>query len=384
NIFVNDVPIFGAYGKPISGHQVALNEQVELTSGKNKIEISCLNEKGAESYRALTNANYDQMVEKDLYFIGFGVSKYKNSELNLKFAHKDAKDIATTLSKIKKQFHKVRVKTFLDDQVTLDAIKNAKSFLADAKVDDTFILFIAGHGVHDTDKEATYYYLTHEADVENLSQTAANFDLVEDLLQGIAPRNKLFLMDTCESGEVEDTIQEQYFSMANTRGIKARTTRAIKLSLKKKESKSVETSVCANEQGQRGIKLTGKSQSAEAPKADQTACATPRKWDRSFLIQKDRYVYNDLIRRSGTIVFSSSKGGEFSYESEKIENGYFTEEIIKALTGKQADTDNDGMVNTDELRKFVSTEVPKYTQNQQHPTVDRDNIFLKFALPLVQ
>ena len=41
--------------------------------------------------------------------------------------------------------------------------------LKDSKPDDTFVLFVAGHGVHDTDAEETYYFLTHEADLKNLS-----------------------------------------------------------------------------------------------------------------------------------------------------------------------------------------------------------------------
>ena len=77
------------------------------------------------------------------------------------------------------------------------------------------------------------------------------------------------------------------------------------------------------------------------------------------------------MRRSGAIVFSSSRGGEFSYEDPKIENGVFTEEIIKSMTGKVADGNNDGMVSTDELRDYVVKAVPKQTKNKQHPTVDR-------------
>jgi hypothetical protein len=38
--------------------------------------------------------------------------------------------------------------------------------------------------------------------LDNLSGSAANFDLLENILQGIPPRNKLFLIDTFESGEI--------------------------------------------------------------------------------------------------------------------------------------------------------------------------------------
>lgn len=210
-------------------------------------------------------------------------------------------------------------------------------------MDDTFILFIAGHGVHDRDKEATYYFVTHNADINNLSGTAANFELIEDLMQGINPRNKLFLMDTCESGELEENVENNYYAMAGTRGLNARTTRAILVKAKQQTS-------------------------------------SPR----TYLFDKDRYIYNDLIRRSGAIVFSSSKGGEFSYEKKELENGLFTEEIINAITTNVADKNKDGIITTDELRDYVSSSVAKSSNNLQHPTVDRDNIYQKFGVPVLK
>ena len=98
-----------------------------------------------------------------------------------------------------------------------------------------------------------------------------------------------------------------------------------------------------------------------------------------WLHEKDRYIYNDLLRRSGAIVFSSSKGGEFSYESDIFANELFTEEIINALAKRKADADGDGMVTTGELRKYVSLAVPKHCMGMQNPTVDRDNIYMKFG-----
>lgn len=103
---------------------------------------------------------------------------------------------------------------------------------------------------------------------------------------------------------------------------------------------------------------------------------------RQFLLERDRYIFNDLSRRSGAIVFSSSRGGEFSYEKEALENGLFTEEIIHALTRAEADTDHDGLISTDELRHHVINAVATSSHHLQHPTVDRDNIYQRFGFPL--
>jgi WD40 repeat protein len=55
-----------------------------------------------------------------------------------------------------------------------------------AQVRDAFVLFIAGHGVHDTD--GTYYFLPHATETANLAGTAIAFDEIEAILQGIRPR----------------------------------------------------------------------------------------------------------------------------------------------------------------------------------------------------
>jgi len=347
NFYVNDVPIFGSYGKEVNGNNLSITEKIELTSGKNKVEISCINEKGAESFRAMNYFNYNKNVKGDLYFIGFGVSEYKDNRLNLKYADKDVIDIEALVKKFKGTYNKVISKIFLNKDVTVSNIKTAKEILKDSKVDDTLILFIAGHGVHDFDDESTYYFLTYNADINNLKGTAAPFELIEDILNGINPRNKLFLMDTCESGERDEDTESNYYSMADVSKINAR--------------------------GIRGLKKIAKPKSSNVSSVNRT-----------YLLEKDRFIYNDLHRRSGAIIFSSSKGDEFSYEKEELENGLFTEEIINAFMSKEADKDNDGYISTDELRSFVIKAVSESSNNLQHPTIDRDNIYQKFYFPVLK
>jgi hypothetical protein len=83
NVVVNDVPLHGAYGKPLTGRPQAAEDRIELTKGRNKIETSCTNSRGAESYRAVVYADYDSPTSADLYFLGFGVSVYRDESLHL-------------------------------------------------------------------------------------------------------------------------------------------------------------------------------------------------------------------------------------------------------------------------------------------------------------
>ena len=108
-----------------------------------------------------------------------------------------------------------------------------------------------------------------------------------------------------------------------------------------------------------------------------TAAGEATEYPREYLLEHDRFIHRDLRRRTGAIVFSSSRGSERSYESHEIQNGYFTQAIIEALT--DGDTDR---ISTDKLRERVKVAVPEMTGGCQHPTVDRDNIHRTFSFPL--
>lgn len=312
NVYVNDVPLLGMLGKPITGGNLRSMERVELGAGQNKIEIGVLNASGAEALRPFVIIDGKQKPKGDLYYLGFGVSQYMNPRYDLAYSHKDVLDLAEVFKTKHDAYREVHIATYVNEEATVANVKKAKEFLRSAKTDDTVVLFVSGHGLHSSAATAEYYYATYEVDPKRLAATAANFELIEELLQGIAPRRKLFLMDTCESGEAE-------------------------------VSRSV----------------------------------------RSFAFDRDRYIENDLARRSGAIVLSSSRGAEHSFELEELQNGVFTEAILMALTTPAADRDRDGTVSTDELRAFVAREVGRLTDDKQHPTVDRDNLDMKFGLPVI-
>ena len=345
NIYVNDVPLYGAYGRELDGHRRTLSDTIELSYGENKIEVSCMNSAGIESYRAVTYARYDEPVLRDLYFIGFGVSRYRDASLNLEYADKDVRDLADLFRKQNSVYNNIYVHTFTNEEVTTENIVRAKELLKNAGPDDTFVLAIAGHGVHDDDPEATYYYLTHETNLGNLEETAANFDLLENLLQRIPPRNKLFLMDTCESGEIdEEMIGFRAKIEQQSRSVRARGVAVMKIKETEGEASGLADDVI-----------------------------------REHLFERDRYIYNDLLRRSGTIVFSSCRGGEYSYEDVSLKNGFFTYKIKEAIGERLADDDGDGVVTTSELQRYVTEAVSALSSGLQNPTVDRDNIYVDFG-----
>ncbi len=342
-LFVNDVPLYGLHGRPVSGDQAELSDIVALSAGRNRIEVSVLDAAGGESLRAVREVTYDGAAPGDLYYLGFGVSRYRDARLDLAYAAKDALDLEHYARSLRGHFRQVRTRTYVDDQVTVANLRKARRFLAGAGVDDTVILFVAGHGTHSSDAAADYFFVTHETDPDHLRETAASFTLLEELLIGIPARRKLFLMDTCESGERDDGAAAAALPTPSARGLRARTTRAFRL-----------------------------RPAAGVP-------VRPRPW----LLDRERFIEADLIRRTGAIVFSSSLGAEYSYELDAARNGAFTRGLKSALTG-DGDADGDGEVSTDELRAYLAREVSRLTDGRQHPTVDRDNRSVLLRLPVAR
>ncbi|MGL4369316.1 MAG: caspase family protein, partial [Spirochaetota bacterium] len=221
-----------------------------------------------------------------------------------------------------------------------------KDFLRSAKPDDTLVLFVSGHGVQ-AGSPLNYYYITADTRLDDVPGTAAEFDQIESILQGVQPRTKLFLIDTCESGESDDAAHKTAVSSL-AKGLSARTLDAA---------------------GIRAISVNRKT--------------APRR-----VVQTDRWIYNDLLRRSGAIVLSSCRADESSLESDQWQQGIFTRSVINALRSRAADRDGNGIVSTDELRSHVMKEVPELVKSldpkaEQHPTVDRDNIHVRFGFPVI-
>lgn len=347
NILANGVPVFGARGRGAWGSATSVTERVELVGGRNRLEVECLNEAGARSVRPFEIVENPHHEKGRLYFLGFGVSEYADRNLDLKYADRDVVTLARTVqASAAPVFSEVHVATYTNRQVTVEAIAASKRFLADARPNDAVILFIAGHGLHDRDRDATYYFLTHEASLTNLAHTAADFGMIEDLLMETQARRKVFLIDTCESGEMDERETIDFLAQATARGIRARSVRGI-------------------------------TTKQEVPGEVRRSGA------RKYLLDRNRLIYADLTRRSGAIVFSSCRGNELSYESDQTKHGFFTNEIVEGLKGA-ADGNRDRVVTIDELLSFVSSSVGEKTGGIQNPTIDLDNAYQMFSLPVAQ
>ena len=114
-IYVNNVPLFRGQGKPIQGQSAHVSERIELGLGENKVEISSFNSQGVEALRAHWFTVYRgeaREPKNDLYYLGFGISHYRNPALNLQFAHKDVLDLGAALERYSGSYRRVIAKTY--------------------------------------------------------------------------------------------------------------------------------------------------------------------------------------------------------------------------------------------------------------------------------
>lgn len=338
-VFLNGVPSDEA-PLAISGTRARLTKQVTLIDGVNVVEVSALDVDGQESFRARAELEHQDPGRGALTFVGLGVSTYADPELNLNFAHKDALDLGRVFDAVG-DYDAVHTHIFTDAEVTPEVVAQINALLAEAHPRDTLVLFIAGHGMHDTDPEATYYYLTHNTQMNDLAGSALSFEAIEAILRKAPHRKKLFLMDTCESGDLDEEVEQAALAVAAPSGLNAR-----------------------------GFKRKGDAITLEGSRR------------RPWLSHNDRFIYTDLTRRSGAIVFSSSRGSEFSYESKVTEQGFFTEALLQAMTTSAGDLNQDGRLTLGELRRYVIRAVGERSKGLQNPVVDRDNIHQSWSFPI--
>jgi WD40 repeat protein len=349
NLFINDVPLYGTQGLVVEGDakMVQRSIRVPLVPGRNKIQVSALNKEGTESLKqTVYTTSTGAFPAQDIYVVAIGVSQYKNSAYNLRYAAKDAGDLlaAYQAAESPRSRGAIHVLAITDENATRDQIRRAKEWLAQAKPNDLAVVFAAGHGM--TDTESNYYFGTHDIDPQDPAGRGLPYEDFEGLLDGIAPLQKLLLIDTCFSGEIDKEEPVTVAQADNAEGaVKMRSFKA-----------------------KRGITVT----------ADDSASGTAQLSTDVLRFQQDWFA--DLRRGTGAFVISSASGNEYALEGEKWSNGVFTYALLQGLKNAQADSNNDRAITVSELQAYVIDQVRSLTQGGQNPTVRRENLDYDFIV----
>jgi WD40 repeat protein len=360
NVFVNDIPVYGTAGLPLQNKQTKVHEQeiqVPLVRGRNKIQVSVLNQQGTESLReTVYTTSTAAVASPDLYVVGIGVSDYKDKAYNLRYAAKDAMDLLNTYKAVEQRpgiKGKVHLLDLTNQKATKPEIRKAKDWLKQSKINDLVVVFAAGHGM--TDEKSDYYFGTHDIDPKHPATNGLPYEDFENLLDGIPALQKVLLLDTCFSGEI-DKDTAVVVALADSGGTRAGT-------VKMRSFKAA-----------RGVSVVADDKTAAAT----GGASAPRLSNDMLKFQQDWFA--DLRRGTGAAVISSSSGNEYSLEGEQWKNGVFTYALLNGLKNRGADANKDQTITVSELQGYVIDQVRKLTQGGQNPTVRRENLEYDFVV----
>jgi hypothetical protein len=210
NIWVNDSPLL--MNNRISSkktHAYDTSLVVELSPGNNKIDVSATEAHGFESLRSSINIfSTDQPEKSNLYIVSIGTSNYLPSTglEPLPGVDKNAELLVTewrTLNGEEKLYENVYDLTFINKFERKD-IPQVEKYLSQCSVNDVILFFVSGHGIA---VGSQYYYLPYNVSMQNLN-TALDYFSLEQLLGKTKARQKMLVLNTCNSGDIDTNPQD--------------------------------------------------------------------------------------------------------------------------------------------------------------------------------
>lgn len=149
-----------------------------------------------------------------------GVSHYRNKEINLQFADRDAQAIRDfLLDPNGGAVPEANMLYLVNENATFANIRSALfGFLSKPGPDDLAIVYFAGHGTNDFKKRPdNYYLLGYDSDIANLASTAVPMWDLQAAFERTLQANLVSLVDACHSGGIGKAVP----NMTNARWIKA-------------------------------------------------------------------------------------------------------------------------------------------------------------------
>lgn len=308
------------FGEPIpAGETRDLSVRISLSEGLNWITCQAQTVDGLggniERFRVINCAK----LPSDLYVVAMGVSDYASEDVpDLQLAAKDATDIASTFRKIEGGS---KVLLLRDAEVqSSDALKKISAFLSSATLNDRVIVYCAGHGVLDGGE---YYYAGSDFNPESAKETGISLGALKKVLSETNARQRLLLLDTCNSGSLGEEAEER---LAMNAGALPSGVRAIQ---------------------HRGMKV----------KAPLTSLNHA---------QKKRYIEELFLTEDfseGVNIIGGSAAAEFAMESSEWNNGVFTASLLALLE------QNKKYPTLPEIATYLQQRVRGLTRGAQSPSV---------------
>ncbi len=201
---------------------LALLEQVRAQGASNVPEYNlAVNEMFRNKVKDVTNVS---RPVKNKYALVVGVSKFKDTAINLRYSDKDAEDFGNFLVSTE-GFPKQNVKVLLNQEATRENILGAlgESWLPrKANKDDLVLVYFSTHGSPSAmDAKGINYLLAHDTDKDLLYATGIPVqDLTRLIKDKVHADRVVVIMDACHSGsaKADDRLKLDATDMANESG----------------------------------------------------------------------------------------------------------------------------------------------------------------------
>ena len=133
---------------------------------------------------------------------------YGDPELdNLAFAGKDARDLAETLER-NGNFDELHVLNGAGHTTRAGILTAIDEATADLQRDDTFLLYLSGHGTLTIDpRDGTkLWFLPSDSALGTAPSTGIDIAWLEDRVAAVAARRRVLMMDTCHNGRDKSSL----------------------------------------------------------------------------------------------------------------------------------------------------------------------------------
>lgn len=191
---------------------------INLVNGENKIKVKAFNNQRIEGSSKDISIFYraEELTEPDIYILAIGINEYLNPKYNLNYAKNDADGFVEALKSAGSGiFNNIIVKNIQDKDATKENITNEiNDIQKNAKPEDVFVFYYAGHGIMSTGSESRksdFFLVLHditqlyEADGQLIDKGISSVDM-QDFSKNIKAGKQLFILDACQSGGAIETI----------------------------------------------------------------------------------------------------------------------------------------------------------------------------------
>ncbi len=199
----------------------------------NRISVKANTADGTKSSRGIVveQEATGEAKSPHLYLLCIGVNKYKDEQLRLKYAAKDAQDFKKVVTASAKKLFNIDDDEHIHPYVLLaadgsttwagkaDIQKAFEDIAAKATPGDILLLFMAGHGVM-TGENKQFYFLTAEATkmgIEGIEkEVAISSNELDEWMRNIKAQKQLLVMDACNSGKGQAELEKLYAARSVT------------------------------------------------------------------------------------------------------------------------------------------------------------------------